>query len=311
MSSVVRALKQIEEMLEWEPEELDRLADTSGARRSSEREAFSQGLGVWSVLGERIAREYREHGFVGAIIYGELGHGKSTYSFKVAHDVFKRIGSPVAFKDVVFRYTFFEIRDLIGKLRRASWRKRIPVLVWDDAGVFGGAYVFFTSVARAKAISDVFKLVRSRACGVLMSTPSPEDLLRPLRRYESVVVHVVKADRVWSVAHGYKFKILPSGRVNVYKVFEEEFMRKLPDRVFEDYMDMRDRYVDYALDRLEENIKEETVKRMAKLLAAIRKVAESEEAPPEARRLAGELLRMVSSQASGGEEEDVEVELVE
>ncbi len=303
--SVVRALREIEELLEWEPEELDRVADTSSVVDAREKSRSSG----WSVLGRRIVSAYRETEFLGAIIYGKLGAGKSTYSFKVALDAMRSLGFRVDFSDIVFRYSFFDIGDLIPKLRGASWRKRIPLLVWDDAGVFGGAYMFFTSVAKAKAISDVVKLVRSRASALIMSTPSPEDMLRPIRRYENIIVRVVKVDERWSRAHGYGFSVAPSGSVRVYKQFEEEFVRRIPDDVYPKYMDMRDQYIDHALTELEDAIREEELKRASKLMAAARKVLEDEESPPELRRLARSILARLGAGDSGGEE-DVEVELV-
>lgn len=247
--------------------------DVSGLDRESEnRDRFDmveeKGVG-WSILADRIVTSNRRGGFTSAIIYGRQGAGKSVYSIKVAYDALRRldeIPAKATTEHVFKRYMVFTAQQFISKLKNARG-SRLPLLIWDDAGVHGGSYIFFTDVHLAKALGDLFRVARTRTAAILFTTPSPSDLLKPFRSYDTIIVYIHELDDVWSRAHIYQLRLLPSGDARIFKVAQEDFKRRL--RTYGEYVKMRDKYVDYAIDALEQLLelkRLERERRRAKLL---------------------------------------------
>jgi len=236
----------------------------------------SEAGGPWSYLGWIIYRKNVEGGFTVATLYGNQGAGKSVYSIKVARDVLLRLGQEADYKTIIKRYMVFLVTDVIRKIRSGSWRNRIPILIWDDAGVHGDAVLFRIDPLTAKYLSDVFRTARTRVAAVVMSSPDSDDILKRIRAgTDKYIVYIEEADSKWSIAHIYKVKKLPSGTLRIHKVAEEEFRRYLP--VYEFYLEYRDRYVDEALDRLEERIQEKTLEMLAKRLRTLKAVQKARE----------------------------------
>ena len=227
----------------------------------------------WSILAGKIVEAWRRESFMAAIIYGKQGAGKSVYSIKVGFDALRRLGflPPSATTRHVFKnYMIFSPMQLIHKARMAKG-SRIPVLIWDDAGVHGGSYLHFTDIHLAKAIADTFRVIRTRVSALLFTTPSPRDLLKPLRSYDTIIVYVHEVDDVWSRAHIYQLRLLPSGEARIHKVAQEDFKRKL--RTYPDYIKIRDKYVDYALQALEQLLEEKMLERVEKRRRLLEKMA--------------------------------------
>ena len=223
----------------------------------------------WSLLASFIERAWRRYSFIAAIIYGKQGAGKSVYAIKVAYDALKRIGWNVkSTREVYRRYMVFSAYQVLAKVKRAKNSEgrpsRLPVLIWDDAGVHGSSYLFFTDPYLAKAISDSFKVIRTRVASVLFTTPSPRDILKPLRSYDTYIVYVHELDDVWSRAHIYQLRLLPSGEIRVWKLGWEDFKRRLP--TYDDYLKIRDKYVDYALEALEKLLVQKAQERLLRQL---------------------------------------------
>ena len=270
-----RRIERVLELLEsGDVYEVDSLAENRREFYDRPEEAEEAGVG-WSILASRIVTAYKRGSFVAAIIYGRQGAGKSVYSIKVGFDALRRLGflGPKATTREVFRrYMVFSAYQLLSKVRHAR-DHRIPLLIWDDAGVHGGSYLFFTDPHLAKAIADTFRVIRTRIASVLFTTPSPRDLLKPLRSYDTLIVYIHEVDDVWSRAHGYQLRLLPSGDVRIRKVYVEDFKRRL--RTYDDYIKIRDRYVDYALDALERLLEQKALERALKKLALMRRLREA------------------------------------
>ena len=266
-----RRIDRVLELLEsGDVSEIDSLAENSREFLERPVEAEEAGVG-WSVLAGWMARAYRTGGFNSVIVYGKQGAGKSVYAIKVSFDMLRRVDAipRQASTEYVFkRYMVFSAHQFMGKLRGARG-SRLPVLIWDDAGVHGGSYLFFTDVFLAKALGDLFRVARTRVANIIFTTPSPQDLLKPFRSYDTIIVYVHELDERWSRAHIYQLRLLPSGEARIWKRAVEDFKRRL--RTYDEYMKLRDRYVDEALDALEELLlvkRLERAKKMAKLLEA-------------------------------------------
>ena len=241
--------------------------ETGGARQAQE-EAGRVG---WSILGDFIYQANLTGGYYSVVVFGKQGAGKSVYAIKVAYDVLRRLGKlgPGDGYDKVYRrYMVFNSLQLIEKVEQAR-SERIPVLVWDDAGVHGGSYLHFTDPHMAKAITDIFRVIRTRVAAVILTTPNPRDILKPVRDTDTIVVKVHEVNREWSRAHGYKNYLLPSGKPRIVKVFIEDYRRRLPR--YQEYMRLRDSYVDYAIRQLQQLLFYKSIERNLKRAKLIEK----------------------------------------
>lgn len=212
----------------------------------------------WSWLAGRIVQAHREEGFIAAVIFGRQGNGKSVYSIKVAYDALRRLGvlKPWHTSEKVFKeYMVFTARDFVARIRAADREGvTLPLVIWDDAGVDAGSYTYWTNRRLAQAIVNTFKVIRTSASAILFTTPSPEDLLKQLRTYDTLMVRIERLNKVWRRAHIYELSLYPNGFAVVRKVAQEDFRIYLP--TYPKYREIRRRYVDYALDQLEDLIRE-------------------------------------------------------
>ena len=69
------------------------------------------------ILAKMIKKAYRINGFVGAIVYGKQGYGKSSYALKTAYQIYEDWDK--ALDSLVFR-----LEDLLRMLWAWSW-------LWD------------------------------------------------------------------------------------------------------------------------------------------------------------------------------------
>ncbi|MEM4455024.1 MAG: hypothetical protein QXT28_09955 [Thermofilaceae archaeon] len=194
-------------------------------------------------LAGKIEAAYKTHGFAGIIIYGVQGAGKSTLALRVA----KALG--YTWREVLQDVLVFTLEDLKARLDAAvATGKRWKVLVWDDAGVHGSAYIFHLDVAAAAWLSSVIQLARTQAAGLILTTPSvtrvakairdqPDWLrveLRPLKRENGDLVSRV---RVYGVRQD------ALGKQHVYTVVEDAlFTARLPWHVRAQYVAIRRSY---------------------------------------------------------------------
>ncbi len=206
------------------------------------------------VLSDIILREWFSYGFVSAITYGRQGTGKSIYNIKVAYDVLKALGFHITWKQLIDDYVYFDIMDIVDRLQRVG-DTRLPVLVWDDAGVHGSSYLWFVNRAKVMLVSALFQTARTILNALLLNAPNPGFVMKNLRSVDSYIVLVVKAGEGKSRAHGYKLKIFPSGMHRVEKVFIDEFKRSLP--VYDYYLSKRRMYTKYVLEEIAKVMREE------------------------------------------------------
>jgi hypothetical protein len=269
---VSRRIDRVLELLEsGDVREIDGASENAGSFYDRPAESEEAGVG-WSILAGRIVQAYNRGSFIAAIIYGRQGAGKSVYAIKVAYDALRRLGflkPHHSTREVYKHYMIFSAYQLLHRARQADAHNRIPLLIWDDAGVHGGSYLFFTDPHLAKAIADTFRVIRTRVSAMLFTTPSPRDLLKPLRSYDTLIVYVHEIDDLWSRAHIYQMRLLPSGDARIWKLAMEDFRRRL--RTYDDYIKIRDRYVDQALDALERLLEEKMLERMARMRKLLEK----------------------------------------
>ncbi|BFI75421.1 hypothetical protein [Sulfurisphaera ohwakuensis] len=198
-------------------------------------------------LAQKIAEAYESYGFVSAVIFGQQGSGKTTYAFKVMRDVFWKINNLETKEeawDYVRRHYFFELPDALELIYDALNNDvRVPVLLFDDAGIWLSKYDWFADYM--KVFYKIYALIRTRVSAVIFTTPSPEDLAFFLREkgwYQIKITWANKKDKI-AEAKLYKKTFERDSKGNIvtkakYKALDQ-FKVDLPEGFLKDYLEKR------------------------------------------------------------------------
>jgi hypothetical protein len=199
------------------------------------------------VLSHHIEKAMRDDGFIGAIIYGAQRLGKSSYSAQVLYDIYHDW-------QLVDEHMVFNLTDVVDLLHTANReRRKIPALCWDDCGVHANKLVYFQDRLMVQYLSNLIDVVGVNLGGLLMTTPSPLNLLRTLRGYEFYRVKVYRRDQYnGRIAVGYQSVLLPSGTRLIKREFKDNFNVRLPDEFWNPYIEKRQGYLDQAIGKLQE-----------------------------------------------------------
>lgn len=254
--NIIRALRNVARLLESEPEEGRYREGGTVIEVVEDRveKGWEESSAGWSVLASRIVREIESDGFLGAICYGKLRAGKSLYTIKVVRDVLTLVGLRNDYNYIISELLFFDVMELIGILKTSNYSSKRVALIWDDAGVYGSSYLWFTDKKLYMALGRVLQVMASRLYSLLASTPKPEFVLKPFRNVDNYIIYVKKIDRLYSKAIGYELEYLPSGKLVVRKSFEDIFKRRIDPKAYSKYLEKRDSYVDITLELLLEEL---------------------------------------------------------
>jgi len=187
-------------------------------------------------------------GYFEMIIYGKRGMGKSIYSYKISKRIYN--------DDIkqVWAHWAYTIDDLIKILDKyAGGPERIKLLVWDDAGVHGSKYKWFTEEqSLVETLSEVWQTIRDTVAAMIITTPNPKLLLKVIRSMDTYTAKVVWADRRVQLAmlKIYQQNILPNGLVFPRLIAYELFRVWLPDDEYLELKMRRKRYSRESIDRL-------------------------------------------------------------
>lgn len=206
------------------------------------------------VLAKRI-KQAHPHGFVGAIVEGKRGVGKSSYCIKVMKEVFQTLYdlSETDSWNMALDHILFDMDDVIPFLKQAADSDdMIPVVTWDDAGVHGSNIRWFTNLRQVEMLKALTDTIRTGVTGFLINCPDRSGLLRMLRNYNDFIVEISKIKDYKRYAKGYNLFKLPSGTVRIYKNFQDEYSCYLPKWVYDKYMIERKKYFQKAVDLMEE-----------------------------------------------------------
>ena len=208
------------------------------------------------VLAQRTIKAH-PNGFVGAIVEGKRGVGKSSYCIKVQKEVYQDLYdlSDTDAYNMALKYTVFEIDEIITLCKEARKQKKmIPCLTWDDAGVGGSNIQWFINMHGVQQLRAFTETIRTALTGFLINCTSRQGLLKHIREQDDFVVEIIKTSGDgWSrEARGYNMFKLPSGTVRVYRSFADKYSCYLPKWVYEEYTPVREAYLDRALSEMEE-----------------------------------------------------------
>lgn len=192
------------------------------------------------ILADLIKIAYRKNGVITAYVYGEFGHGKTSYALWTAYEV---LGS---WKKVL-KYLFFSPQEAVKVMGEAiETGKRLPIIIMDDAGLWLDRLTWWEE--DKVAFMEFFNLIRSIAAGVIFTTPSEElpkmilrkaffrVAVRPAPKEEIVniigeneycnvesLAEKYRLAKEFCIATGYKLKTLPSFFSLVKKEFYDVY----------------------------------------------------------------------------------------
>jgi len=197
------------------------------------------------VLAGLIKNAIKRDQFLGAIVYGPQRTGKSSYSAKVMYEVYGDW-------DMVNKMMLFRLEDVVEVIERATTTGvKVPVFCWDDCGVHGNNLLYFANRDLVMYLGDLLDVAGISVGSILMTTPSPEKLLKVVRGYEFLRVKVTNRDgSTGRRSVGYNSTLLPSGTRIIHRLYEDSFSVTLPDAYWRDYMVKRKGYLVDGLKRL-------------------------------------------------------------
>lgn len=202
------------------------------------------------VMADKIRAATTGGGFVGFIVYGPQRIGKSSYALQSLKEVY---GS----WDLALKYTLFDIRDVIREIRGAVKSDvRLPAIMWDDCGVHGGKMLYFSNRKLTEYLQNLVDVIGINLGGLVMTTPSPSNLLKALRGYEFYRVKIFIRDGSGGRrAIGYMSSLLPSGTRIIHRKYSDFYNVQLPDDVWAKYLKKRKSYLAVALEGFEKFLK--------------------------------------------------------
>lgn len=187
----------------------------------------------------------------GAIVFGGQRSGKSSYGLQVMYDIYQDW-------DIVLDHVLFRLEDVVGYLAKLITEDKVDeVVMWDDAGVYGSSQLYFTKKQLAQYLQALFDTIGSNLKGVILTTPSPENLLKALRGYEFFRIKITHQNQFYRrIGTGYRNVLLPSGTRFIRKTFLDTFDVRIPDEVYARYMVKRKGYLKATVGDLQSYLEE-------------------------------------------------------
>jgi len=201
-------------------------------------------------------------GFIGAIIEGERGYGKSMYALKVMAQVYlnlENLDENDAWQKALDSM-LFSMADVIKNISSNIHNDVVtPVWCLDDATVHFCSYKFFTHLHEVILVHGLFDTLRTAVSGLLLTCPKRSLLLKALRNYDDFTIQISKlpgGNGYRRVAKGVKWYSLPSGKRRFKKLFEDHYNCYVPDWIYAKYMAKRKYYLETINLEMENLIRE-------------------------------------------------------
>ena len=185
-------------------------------------------------------------GFVGLIVTGPPGIGKSIFGLKVMRAVYGDWNT--ALNMVVFRWNEMKMRLLDA----AAKRYRIPATESDDLGIEARRYLYRTGPKRAEEMATIAQLIRTQLACHIATAPMLEDIAS-FWRERTGYIHVMLEPAPAALKKKYgkrhlvravfaEFREKPFGiekKITARALIDTE----VPDHVYARYYEKRRRYI--------------------------------------------------------------------
>lgn len=204
------------------------------------------------------------------IIYGPYGFGKTSYAIKCLAEVYGEYKDGVCIKpcydwEVIKSHLYFHPKDFLNKLMSMSGTKqREKIIVWDDAGFWLSSYEWHEKFI--SLFARYLNVVRTHFSCVMFTTPSPTCVIKRIRGMPQLIsIKIWKAysDKQseyskWArMGQAYRWWLMPDQKKSgVKSMYQDRFSAKLPDDIYEKYMELRRDYADMAIIMMKKELSE-------------------------------------------------------
>jgi len=206
-----------------------------------------------------IEKCYKYNLFQPFIIYGPYGYGKSSFSIKILMQVYNTTDW-----DTLRNYIFFHPREFINalvKIMKSGEREKC--IVWDDAGFWLYNLEWYDRFV--KCVSKYLSVARTHLASIIFTTPTPTMVIKKVRDLPQLLTtKIIKlsndrfpSQRYKRRAITYQWWRLPDMKKSGVKPkFVDDFDCRLPDDIYEQYMNLRKEYADYAILMMKQTLKD-------------------------------------------------------
>lgn len=213
-------------------------------------------------LAQHIIKEYKRDGFVSVLVFGKQGNGKTTYALITAKEIYEKLGYENPWQIALDRL-YFELQEPLPLLKHAFYeRKKIPIIIFDDASIWFSKYYWYTDIQ--KAFFKLYALIRTLVTAVIFTTPSPNDISFFLREKSWKKIKItrngvetkgvkkgVRRARAW--VHKSDFKKGSNGdfKTAAEKEAVDDFYLEIPNEIFNRYMEKRYKAIESLFSEIE------------------------------------------------------------
>lgn len=206
--------------------------------------------------------------FLGAIIVGKPGSGKTVYTLTAAREIGYYDDSEMT-KDSSWGYALNQVvhtlTEFANALKGYSEFNKRKILIWDDAGVEGGTYAFTSGFKTMKALKSSMDLIRTSVECLLITTPSFEGLSKFIRDYDMYKIEIKYHKGWYRRAYIYhRWNAMQGKRWR--KKYIDNFYCRVPNKWYKQMYPYRLDMTDSALVQLVEQSKLNEKKRMLESL---------------------------------------------
>lgn len=166
-----------------------------------------------SKLSQMIVRKH-PWGYVGCSVRGGRGDGKTTFGLHTGRQVYQYIDG--ISKDDAYEkllgvgnyrkcnpHILFDLNDVVKALEPLDnidfenileWQNEntTPFKMWDDAGMHGGKYKFFTDVKMVEALQGEVDTIRFILTGFMTTSPELSSMLKFMHEYKDNLIISIK-----------------------------------------------------------------------------------------------------------------------
>lgn len=210
------------------------------------------------VLGKRIAQSY-PNSFCSYLILGRRGIGKSSYSIKAVKQAYERLGySESQSWAKALSCLKFSIKDTVSFLENITPGEPEVALILDDARVHMSGLEYFRNKNLVSHLLSLFDTIRTLTSSLILTAPSSVGILGFIRNYDDYQIKISYSDKggFYRVGKAYLWSTLPSGTRRIYSKFHDHYRCYLPNKIYKEYMKLRNKATAEALANLKREVKD-------------------------------------------------------
>jgi len=203
-----------------------------------------------------IARQV-PNGFISGVIVGERRKGKSAYALKTGAKVYKELyGLPDDdCWEASLKCFIFGPNNLSDRIQHQNDIDEVaPYWVIDDSSVHFNPILFFINPFLYSYLQGIFDTIGTVVNGLVLTCPKKQRLMKGLRVYDDLTIHIVKNEGGVSgyerIARGILWFTMPDDKQRFRKQFEDFYSCYIPQDIYDKYLKERKRYLKETNDLL-------------------------------------------------------------